>query len=97
MGKLNGRKIEAMHRLYGAGKGKCRDCPHLVVNYWGRNFYKCALYGRSASEATDWRISWPACGLIDRDPEMDNWVPVIKRYERVMTVEQIPGQISMEF
>lgn len=96
MGKLNGRKIEAMHKLYGFGADRCENCPHLVKHVWGRIYYKCSLYGDSASEATDWRLSWPACGLIDHDPEPDNWIPVIKRYERVVTIEQLPGQISMD-
>ena len=96
MGKLNGRKIEAMHILYGSESGTCKDCHHLLCNLWDKNYYKCALYGVSHSEATDWRLSWPACGMINHDPEMD-WVPVIKRYERVRIEEQIPGQIEMEF
>ena len=60
------RKIEAMHRIYGTGCGKCKDCPHIVRKVLDRTYYKCLVYGDSNSEATDWRLKYPACGLIDK-------------------------------
>ena len=51
-------KIDMMHKLFGEiPDRKCKDCQHLC-SY-------TASHGLSASTATDWRLKWAACGLID--------------------------------
>lgn len=94
------RKIDAMHHFYGCDplNGKCKDCPHLISgDYHDRKYYKCTVYGCSHSEATDWRISYDACGLIDHDfPENDKRVIDILKHEHIQKTEQLPGQISVE-
>ena len=57
------RKIELMHRVFGAqGDGYyCRDCYHLCSYEAKRKWYKCEVYGITQSEASDWRLSYPAC------------------------------------
>ena len=104
MTDYTGRKIEAMHRLFGVVIGKtCKECPHLVRHdYRGFKGYKCCIYGESHSEATDWRIGWTACGAIDRMAD-GNATPIYKRlqYDRnhPKNGEETPqceGQISME-
>lgn len=99
---MSGRKIEAMHRLYGVDPidRTCDDCPHCVrYTPTDRHFYKCSLYGVTSGESTDWRLKWRACTLIDHDPEPDNFTVVIERLKhgpRPKIVEQIPGQIAFE-
>ena len=102
MANLKGRKIEAMYRLYGVHFGKrCADCPHLLMHVWNKRYYKCEIYGNSHSEATDWRLKWQACGMIEREA-VSTARPIMEviRYDRsIQTPEPIltiPGQITME-
>lgn len=93
------RKIAAMHKEYGHGWGyKCGDCPWLysVTLYSGRRYYKCAAYGESSAESTDWAKKWEACGLIDKTlPD----VPLLTKLKHAartrVTDEAIKGQIDM--
>lgn len=97
------RKIEAMYSTFGVFVGKtCKDCPHLIEHIHGKRYYKCRIYGDSASEATDWRLKWTACGAFDKIAD-GNASPIYKRlqYDRNLrkTTEetsQCEGQISME-
>ena len=58
------RKIDAMHERFGRHEGKCRDCGNLKCYiYNNKRYYKCAAYGVTSSTATDWRLSWDACGI----------------------------------
>lgn len=62
------RKILAMLIHFGELKnGKtCKQCCHLKKYGWrGKNYYKCEVYGISNSEATDWRLYYPACGAFN--------------------------------
>ena len=104
MTDYKGRKIEAMHQLFGVIPWeKCKDCPHIVrYDYRGFRGYKCCIYGESHSEATDWRIGWTACGAFDKMAD-GNASPIYKRlqYDRNISkiTEETPqceGQISME-
>ena len=93
------KKIDAMHHYYGYDplESKCEECPHLIHGrYHDRTYYKCTVYGCTHSEATDWRKSYDACGLIDHDfPEHDNRVIDILKHQPIEKEEQLPGQISM--
>lgn len=73
------RKIFAMHKRFGTcGTFRCKDCSHLVGGkYHDRQLYKCELYGLTHSEATDWRLSYQACGMFGIEQDMDRWVPVL--------------------
>lgn len=52
-----------MRARYGATPGRrCRTCARLICHEYLHNYYKCTLYGMSDSAATDWRVSYPACG-----------------------------------
>lgn len=76
------RKIEAMHERYGRCAGKfCRDCDHFYRKKWDKTYYKCLAYGDSNASSTEWRVSDPACGLINR-PLPENHVPVIRQLVR---------------
>lgn len=91
------RKIDAMHKLFGTTPGKrCGDCPHLRTYQHGqRRWFKCVVYGTSASIATDWVKKWEACGLFDK--------PVPKGYRQIIRtltndpkkILPVEGQIDM--
>lgn len=57
------RKIDAMHEVYGWSGDICANCMHLQrVRPKERVYFKCAAYGDSSSESTDWRAGWMGCG-----------------------------------
>lgn len=62
------RKIDLMHRQFGLSPGnKCKDCSNLTAHFYDKRYYKCTVYGESASEATDWVLKWDACGMFNKD------------------------------
>ena len=73
------RKIFAMHKRFGTcGLFRCKDCNHLIGGkYHDRQYYKCELYGMTHSEATDWRVSYQACGMYGVEQDMDRWVSIL--------------------
>ncbi len=93
------RKIDAMRKVYGWGTAACGDCIHFTRNKpTERTYFKCAAYGDSASEATDWRKTWVGCGLHNR-PLPSNYRPlidVLKHSTRKRQDVPIDGQIKLE-
>lgn len=92
------KKIDLMHKLYGEiPDRKCKDCQHLCSYTANRKYYKCECYGQTASEATDWRLKWTACSLID--VEVLSEYPVVRnlRYLNGKTKEpiEVEGQTSL--
>ena len=88
------RKNNRMYELFGRNDAhECRTCNNLYGEPGG--YYKCLIYGRTASEASDWRLSYKACGLYNKDYKGD--IPVInlnrggKRGEDI----QCEGQMSL--
>ena len=65
-------KMDIMYQEFGRFDGvSCRTCPHLEVHAkedLSRIWYKCRMYGESASQATDWRCGSEACGAFRIDP-----------------------------
>lgn len=90
------RKIDLMHKLFGElPDRKCKDCSHLASYTANRKYYKCECYGNTSSEASDWRLKWTACGLID--VPIYEGVPIIKQIRPLnwKPEEQIEGQVSL--
>jgi hypothetical protein len=89
------RKIDKMHQMFGEDKDhKCKDCCHLIrEEYHGRNYFKCEVYGQSNSEATDWRLSYTACGLCNRPYDGDIEIYTIRDTQRQN--EPLEGQMSL--
>lgn len=57
------RQMHAVHGVMGLGR-ECRGCLHLQrASNGNSSFWKCTKYRVSAGTATDWRLSWEACGL----------------------------------
>ena len=70
------RKIDLMHREFGFSPGhKCQYCDNLIVQQANRRYYKCEVYGVTDSEASDWRLSYDACGMYNR---VYNGNPIIR-------------------
>ena len=95
---MTDRKIAAMHKYYGEANGKtCGQCPWLYrVTGYNRAWYKCAAYGNSNSEATDWAKRWNACGLIDGDINgLTPMVEILKHASRKEPEQPLKGQVDM--
>ena len=92
------RKIELMHELFGACVGKkCGQCGHLVeTGTHQKKYFKCEVYGDTASEATDWARSWPACMMIgDTGAWMGRNVMELARGDRKKEESPIEGQMDL--
>lgn len=85
-------RIRLMHKMFGEGEGHCKECSNLHSYEASRKYYKCAVYGISASEATDWRCRAICCGMKNREW---NGNPIYKSVERDKPDEQIDGQMSL--
>ena len=85
------KKNELMYSIFGRGKGTCADCSHLRKYTANRTYYKCDVYGLSNSEATDWRLKYPACGIINKFTSYEDVYKLAKEEK-----QEIPeGQISL--
>lgn len=93
---MNKTKIALMHELFGTTEEqKCKDCSNLVRHRQSRVWYKCSVYGETASEASDWRLKYDACGYFNKEYD---WIPVIeykKHMSRKQEEVQIDGQLSL--
>lgn len=59
------KKIALMHRLFGVETGHvCGECINCISRrYRTKVLRKCAVYGLTHSEASDWAKSWTACKM----------------------------------
>jgi len=92
------RRIHAMHRRHGIEwQQTCKNCCHLISGEWrGKRYHKCDLYGMSHSEATDWRLSWMACGMFNVPVDTDRMNPVYKTLSNRREPEpQLEGQMDI--
>lgn len=89
------RKIDLMHKMFGAIPNRtCNECCHLTKHRRSRNYYKCECYGETQSEASDWRLKYQACGLINLPYWQSPLMKLARASAKPMT--QIAGQIEME-
>ena len=90
------QKISRMYKRFGKfGSGlKCKDCSNLIrVERGNHRVSKYLVYGDTFSEASDWKQSHMACGMINH--EYDGR-PVIRMFEsRSKADEQIEGQMVL--
>ena len=94
------RRIAAMHKRFGTcGVLRCKDCDHLISGkYHGKSYHKCELYGLSHSEATDWRLSYPACAMYNMPVNLDLWTPLLEqlKHESKNIEKPLDGQIRLQ-
>lgn len=62
------RQLERMLARHGRDPHgrSCGDCAHFVRanrDTAAHGYWKCLEYGVTGGAGTDWRVSWPACGL----------------------------------
>ena len=91
------RKLELMHQRFGVCEGQtCGTCKNLTSHFYDKRYYKCACYGESASEATDWAKRWVACGLWNKDYTGVNGVYFVKHApKKIFGLQQIEGQMDL--
>ena len=83
-----------MRSLFGFGSDCCGKCSNLVRVQTGNGHkYKCAAYGITNSEATDWKKNAMACGLLNKS--LEGFTPVFKRFHERQKSEQIEGQLNI--
>ena len=61
--KQKRKRYRTMQEMYGVKEGQiCKTCKHCIdCGYHGRTYYKCELWFRSHSSATDIRLRDTAC------------------------------------
>lgn len=95
--KDRARKSGRMISEFGPGPEhlKCGSCGHLKTYTRDNNYFKCEVYGISQSTATDWRLSYPSCGMY-----MKPWNGIPVRHnlpdEKIPENDTFPGQMSIE-
>lgn len=91
------RKIELMHSMFGKTEGLCRECFHYQrFRYRDKTYRKCDVYGLTHSESSDWKASYPACGLFNTEydgREVIRYVTPEKKKE--IEDEPLPGQMEL--
>lgn len=89
------KKIDLMHGMFGTSDGVCAECTHFVKGwYHTRILRKCEIYGLTHSEATDWRQSYQACGLKNKNTIHQNVYRCVKKQNEFPVV--LEGQVEME-
>jgi hypothetical protein len=95
------RKIEAMYQYFGRFSGnssaQCKSCCNFHrYHYRDKDYKKCEAYGESNSEATDWNVSYEACGLYSMDYSGTPIINLLKHSARPKAEEPLAGQISID-
>ena len=94
--KMSKDRIKLMHKLFGIDeKHICKTCKNLITAKMNRSYNKCICYGKSCSEATDWRQKWIACGLYNKDYDGVPVIEIKKHMPRPKKDTQIEGQTSL--
>ena len=90
------QKINRMFKYFGKAESdkKCKDCSNLIrVERGNHRVSKCLVYGDPFSEASDWKRSHYACGMLN---QLCDGRTIIEIYEpRRKTDEQIEGQMVL--
>ncbi|MBQ7673224.1 MAG: hypothetical protein IJT36_01670 [Alphaproteobacteria bacterium] len=92
------RKHDAMYKQYGIHKTeKCRDCCNFALYQMSnKRVSKCAAYGVTHSEATDWNGRKLACGLFNVPfPDDMPFIEILKHQKKVVKETNCEGQISL--
>ena len=89
-----------MYELFGKTDGKCKNCEHY--KYWGKNqvcasaLRKCEVYGITASEASDWKSGYEACGLFpNKENPYNRDIMELRIGGKKKQEEQIDGQMTL--
>lgn len=71
MNRKSQKRYKTMQAIYGLKEGcRCKTCKHCELHhYHGKNYYKCALWYKSHSSATDIRVNATACNRYEEDSD----------------------------
>ena len=89
------KKIALMHRLFGVETGHtCGECINFISRqYRSKILRKCAVYGLTHSEASDWAKRGTACKMFGNEY---SGRPVIElRTEKKEPEEPLEGQLDL--
>ena len=90
------QKINRMFKYFGKAESdkKCKDCSNLIrVERGNHRVSKCLVYGITHSEASDWKRSHLACGMINRSYDGR---PIIQCHNpKIVQDTQIEGQMVL--
>ena len=90
------QKINRMYKYFGKSESgkKCKDCSNLIrVERGNHRVSKCLVYGDTFSEASDWKRSHKACGMINQSYDGRPIIEICER--RHKADEQIEGQMVL--
>ena len=89
------RKIDLMHREFGFSPGnKCKTCDNFIHGrYHTRTLSKCAVYGLTHSEASDWSGRYDACGKYNHEYDGRPIIELVRSWP--VPEEPLPGQQSL--
>ena len=89
------RKSGRMIAYFGTGEGTCSGCENLIEHRYDKRYYKCAVYGETNSEASDWRKSYPACGMKNKEWSGTDMMRYFnQKRERPKKDWNVEGQVS---
>lgn len=88
------RKRFAMYAMFGKVENVCGNCCHLKGEKGHHR--KCEVYGISSSEATDWAISWQACGAFNLESITERNLYRVLPRQIVVSDKPLEGQMEME-
>lgn len=89
------KKIALMHRIFGVETGHvCGECINFISRrYRTKVLRKCAVYGLTHSEASDWARSWTACKMFGHEY---SGRPVIELRTKEKELEEpLKGQLDL--
>ncbi len=94
--KMTIRKIELMYKTFGKCEGHtCSECSNLET--WrisDRVVRKCAVYGLTYSEASDWAKRHQACGMFNKEWHGNNIIKLVRPDNSKIQIEELEGQES---
>lgn len=90
------RKIGRMRKHFGESDGRCKNCSHFKTYQVGnKTVFKCEVYGVTHSTASDWRKSYPACGMFNKEWNGIEMMRIFNATKEQKEDVQIDGQISL--
>ena len=89
------RKIQYMWMRFGnVNDHKCKECCHFTrFRYHDYKYYKCKVYGDTASQATDWSGRNIACGMFNKPYDGVEIIEILKRSPRIEQVSDNQGRL----
>lgn len=89
-----------MHDIFGKHSckdlRKCKECSNLIKKQYSKNYYKCLVYGDTNSTATDWRLSYVACGQFNKEYKGNKIIDILKHSPKAKESFNVKGQLTLK-